>query len=128
MKKFKIASVFVVLGIMLSVACTKQGTNGPAASSNIKGVVTYLNGDGTTGTCINPLVHIAYGASSATSNYNETVVGGTDGSYSIQGLGTGDYYLTAEYTNAEGFHYTCAGVHVKLGNNTDAVTANMVVQ
>ena len=128
MKKFKIVSIFIVVGIMFSIACTKQGTNGPVGSSNIKGTITYKNSDGSTGTCINPLVHIAYNASSATTNYNETIVGGTDGSYSIQGLGTGDYYLDAEYTNAEGLHYTCPGVHVKLGNNTDAITADMVVQ
>ena len=128
MKKFKIVSILMVVGFMLSIGCTKQGTNGPVGSSSIKGTVTYVNSDNTTGTAINPLIHVAYNTSSATTNYNETIVGNADGSYSVTGLGVGDYFLSAEYTNAEGFHYTCGGAHVHLGNNTDAVTANFVVQ
>jgi hypothetical protein len=128
MKKFRILSVLLLAGILFSVACTKNGTNGPTSNSEIKGKITCKNGDGTTFTAVNPIIHVAYNTSTATTNYNQTCIGNPDGSYSIKGLGIGDYFVTAEYTDPHGLHFTTPGVKVHLGNDTDAITADMTLE
>ena len=130
MKKFKLSSIILLVAFMMSiVSCSKSNENGPAVNSEIKGSVSYKNSDGTTFSTVSPIIHVAYNATSATTNYDLTVVGKTDGTYSIKGLGIGDYFVTAEYTNAtSGLHYIAAGAKVHLGNTKDAVTADFVLQ
>jgi len=128
MKKYRILSIMLFAGLLFSFACTKEGANGPTSTSEIKGSVTYKTGDGVSHPTVNPIIHIAYNATAATTTYNDNEVGNADGTYSIKGLGIGDYYVTAEYTDTHGLHYTCAGAKVHLGNSTDAVTADFILQ
>ncbi len=129
MKKFKILSLLLGASLFFAVGCTKDNTNGPAVNSSISGSVTYQNSDGVSHPTINPVIEVAYNATSATTNYNLKVIGNSDGTYSVKGLGAGDYYVTAMYTDPiSGFMYTCAGSHVKLGNDKDGVTANFTLQ
>ncbi len=129
MKKFKILSLLLGASLFLAVGCTKDNTNGPAVNSAINGSVTYQNSDGTSHPTINPVIEVAFNATSATTSYNMKMIGNSDGTYSVKGLGAGDYYVNATYTDPmTGFVYTCAGAHVKLGNDADAVTANFTLQ
>ena len=125
MKKFRILSMLLGASLFFAVGCTKDNTNGPAVNSAINGSVTYQNSDGTSHPAINPQIGVAYNTSSATTSYNLKVIGNSDGTYSVKGLGAGDYFVNATYTDpTTGFVYTCGGAHVKLGNDADAATAN----
>ena len=129
MKKFRILSMLLGVSLFFAVGCTKDNTNGPAVNSAINGTVTYQNSDGTTYPAPNPVIEVAYNATSATTNFNLKVIGNSDGTYSVKGLGAGDYFVTATYTSpADGFVYTCGGAHVKLGNDANATTANFLLQ
>jgi hypothetical protein len=129
MKKFRILSLLLGASLFFAVGCTKDNTNGPAVNSSISGTVTYQNGDGTSYPTVNPVVEVAFNKTSATTSFDLKVIGNSDGTYAVKGLGAGDYFVTATYTDpVSGFMYTCAGSHIKLGNDKDGVTANFTLQ
>jgi hypothetical protein len=130
MKKFRILSVLFGVSMFFAAACsqTKDNQNGPAVSSEIKGAISYKNGDGTTVKTSSPIVHVAFNTSSATTNYNLNLIGNSDGSYSVKGLGIGDYYVNAEYTDAvSGLHYTGYGAIVHIKNVSESLSADLIL-
>jgi hypothetical protein len=131
MKKFRILSILLVASMFFAMACsqTKDDQNGPAVKSEIKGTVSFVNGDNSTHTTVNPIIHVAFNSTSATTTYNLNVIGNADGSYSIKGLGIGDYYVNADYTDAtSGLNYKGAGVIVHIKNVSEALSADMTLK
>lgn len=109
--------VFIFL-VVIASACKKEA--GIGGKKTIAGTVYYLNGaTNAMEIAANAKVMIAYGTSSASSNYDQTLLTGADGKYHMDGLKRGDYFITAEFTDVHGFTYTTAGYGVTVENKKD---------
>lgn len=126
MKSIKfITSILLLVSVVLVSSCKKDA--GPIGQKEINGTVTFKAGS-TTDNAANALVHIAYGTKDATTTYDQTVVADNVGKYTILGLAKGDYYITAEYTDTYGVHYTSPGFGVTIGDPKAALTVDIALQ
>ncbi len=121
MKTLKITAIFLTVFLLALTSCKKENDFGGAAK--IKGTVT-LNGVAVT----NAIVHIAFNASAATTAYDASTVTDESGNYTFNALYRGDYFVTADYTNATGTKFTSGGAHVTIGDKKGTVTADLKVQ
>ena len=118
--------VFFLLMFVFSACKKKAGIGG---KKTIDGIVTYKNGATSTFEKANAaMVHIAYGTKNATSNYNQTIVADDQGAYHFDGLNKGDYFITANYTDANGFKYSSSGYGLTVNNNKDRLTIEFKLQ
>jgi hypothetical protein len=117
MMKNTIGFAFIFLVLIVS-ACKKEA--GIGGKKTISGTVFYLNGaTGSMEIANGAIVMICYGTKSSASDYDQTVLSDADGKYHIDGLRKGDYFITAEFTDAHGFTYTTAGYGVTVENKKD---------
>ena len=117
-KNIALIAIVILLGL---TSCKKTNDFGGAAS--IKGNVTLK------GVSVNKaIVYLSLGATTASSNHDATTVTDDAGNYSFKGLLRGDYFVTAEYTNATGQTFTSGGGHVTIGDKKGTVTADLTVQ
>lgn len=112
-----ISYVFIFL-VLLAASCKKEA--GIGGKKTIAGTVYYLNAaTNAMEVAADAKVMIAYGTASASTDYDQTLLTGADGKYHIDGLKRGDYFITAEFTDAHGFTYTTAGYRVTVENKKD---------
>ena len=124
MKQIIIA--FMVLVLVLPACKKKAGIGG---QKTIYGTVTYKNGTTSAFEIANTaVVHIAYGTTSSTSNYDQTVVVDETGNYHFDGLRKGDYFISAEFTDEHGFTYTTAGYGVTVNNKKEKLAVDIQLQ
>lgn len=123
--KHLLTSVFFML--TLASACKKDA--GVVGKKVVKGVVTYANGfTGNNDVAAGALVHIAYGTTSAVGSYDQTVLTDAGGNYSIPGLRRGEYFITAEFTDAQGFHYTVPGYSVTINDKKSELSVDILLK
>ena len=127
MKILKKILLLICTGVLLISSCKKDA--GEIGKKELWGNVTYKNGGtGTETAAPNAIVHIAYGTTSATTEYNQTVLADSDGKYSIKGLQKGDYYITGEFIDEHGFKYTSGGYGVTIKNKKEALQVDIQLQ
>lgn len=122
MKK-NIYSIVVFLLLMIS-ACKKEA--GIGGDKTIVGTVYYF--DGATGNleiANGATVMICYGSTSASTDYDQVLVADANGKYHIDGLTRGDYFITAEFTDVNGFRYSTAGYGVTVKNKKEDLTLDL---
>lgn len=129
MKNIKILSVLLFGGLLFATSCQKPdpAVIAPTINKEIKGNITYQSGS-TTFKAAKARVFLTNGTKTASVNYDESAVADSAGNYSIKGLQLGDYYLTASYTDVNGFTYTTPGYGVTLANKDGALTVDMVLK
>jgi hypothetical protein len=117
-----IKTIFALLiAVVLFASCNKtKYTSGAAV---VSGKVTYV--DGVTGTNTPAYyadVHINYNSLTVKTPYDLTVQTDSAGAFSVK-LPTGDYYFSADFTDAHGFKYsTSKGSAVQVKNTKDDIT------
>ena len=115
--------VFILLVLFVSACKKEAGTGG---KKTISGTVYYLNGATNSLEIANGAkVMICYGTKSASTNYDQTILADADGKYHIDGLRKGDYFITAEFTDTNGFTYTTAGYGVTAENKKDDLSLDI---
>lgn len=110
--------------VLVGVSCKKEA--GIGGNKTISGKVLYLNGATNSMEIANgAAVMISYGTQSSSSVYDQTVLANTNGEYHFDGLRKGDYFVTAEFTDANGFRYTTAGYAVTAANKKETLTLDI---
>jgi hypothetical protein len=128
MKNLKLIGILLALSGVIFFGC-KKISDGPKGQKHIFGNATYLNGaTGSQEAAPGALVHIAYGTKTETTTYDQTVVANSSGEYNFDGLAKGDYFITGEYTDNHGFHYTSYGYGVTVGNEKKDLQVDVAMQ
>lgn len=114
--------------ITIISACEKK-TAGPGGQNTIIGTVYYKNG-ATQNTDVAPkaTVSVSYGTNEPNMSFDQTVLTNTDGTYKIEGLTPGKYFIKANYTDEHGFNYNSPGVGVTFNNKDRKAEANIVLE
>lgn len=116
--------VFLFLVSITVASCKKEA--GIGGKKTISGTVHYLNGaTNAMDVASGATVMITYGTKTASSNSDQTVVADADGKYHFDGLNKGDYFITAQYTDGNGFTYTTAGYGITAEKKKDALTVDI---
>ena len=114
---------FFLLVLLFSSCKKKPGTGG---QKTIYGSVSYKNGSTSTFEKANAaMVHISYGTKNSTSNYDQTIVADEEGSFHFDGLKKGDYFISADYTDQNGFNYSTGGYAITINNKKDKLAVNI---
>ncbi|HQQ93829.1 MAG TPA: carboxypeptidase-like regulatory domain-containing protein [Bacteroidia bacterium] len=121
MKTIKNIALIAFVSLLAFTACKKENDFGGKAS--IKGTVT-LNGTPVS----NAFVYLSLGATEPSTTRDASAVTDASGAYKFSGLLTGDYFVTAEYTNSTGQTFKSGGGKVKIGDKKGEVTADLTVQ
>jgi len=101
--------------LLLAGGCKKEP--GVLGKKVISGTVYFKNGaTGANEAAPSAAVKIAYGTKGPVSGFDQTLLTGPDGTYSIEGLTKGDYFITAEYYDSHGFKYTTGGYSITINN------------
>jgi hypothetical protein len=117
-KNIALIAIVILLGL---TSCKK--TNDFGGSATIKGNVT-LKGVSVS----KAVVYLTFNATAASSTHNATTITDESGNFTFGGLLRGDYFVTAEYTNASGQTFTSGGGHATIGDKKGTVTADLTVQ
>ena len=124
MKNIFVVFVFLVL---LFPACKKEA--GIGGKKTITGTVTYKNGATAVFEIANAAtVHIAYGTTTFSSAYDQSVVAGVDGTYHFDGLKKGDYFISGEFTDVHGFKYVTGGYSVTVKDEKEKLIVDIKLQ
>lgn len=124
--KFIIIICFFISFVCVYSCKKKAGTGG---KNSISGTVLYKNGvTGSDAAAASAKVSIAYGTSESTQSFNQTILTGNDGSYCIEGLNKGKYFITAEFTDKNGFVYSTHGYGIQLENKKKNLEVNIVLE
>ena len=126
--KFKIIIAFCSLILFAFIGCKKKEA-GPGGKNSINGTVTFKNGaNGNNDAASMAWVSIAYGTNEATSSFDQTILANIDGSFKIEGLQKGSYFIKAGYTDGNGFTYNNAGVGVTFENKKKNLEVNIILE
>lgn len=131
MKTIKIYAVLVMAVVISMASCKKDETivkeydvvhSTTDGQARIMGSVTYLN-------AVNglfdaaPWAVIKIASDTTTKAFNQYWLAGPDGKYNVKGLGVGNYFVTAEYTDAfTGAVFTSGGSILLIKNSVDDIT------
>lgn len=109
--------ILATVAMFMFSACSEEV--GLDDGVTISGIVKHAdtNTDGA-------FVYISYGASEATSSYDQVTISDANGNYKFEGLNAGDYYLDAVYTNSAGVEFNSPGYVVTVGGSNDQITVN----
>ena len=121
MKTIRNISLIALLLIFAIISCKKENDFGGKAK--IKGTVTLSNA-----TAANAIVRLAFNAKEPTTNFNASTVTDASGNYEFNSLLRGNYFVTAEYTNSLGTHFTSGGAKVTIGDKKGTVQADLVLE
>ena len=106
--------------MFFAASCKKEA--GTGGKKIIKGTITYAGG-----AAAGAIVTIAYDVTDATTQVNDQVTAGADGTYTITNLQKGDYFIDATYTDSYGFAYNSPGTLVTIGKKKGDVTVDLTV-
>ncbi|CAN5128706.1 hypothetical protein BH09BAC5_BH09BAC5_22620 [soil metagenome] len=110
--------------MLFAMACKKDA--GTGGKKTISGTVHYLNGaTGEMEIASGATVMISYGTKTYNSNYDQMLLTDSNGNYHLEGIRKGDYFFSAEFTDAQGFSYTTAGYGVTVQNKKDVLTLDI---
>jgi hypothetical protein len=110
--------------VLITASCKKEA--GPGGKKTITGTVRFLNGtSGSMEVANGATVMICYGTTSQCSTYDQEVVADASGVYHFDGLNKGEYFISAKYTDANGFIYTTAGYSVSAENKKETLTLDI---
>lgn len=113
------------LGCILVISgCKKE--EGLVGKKVVSGVIYYQNGaSGTEEPAASAIVYIWYGETTATGSYDQTTTTNSNGEYTIKGLQKGNYFITAEYSDGNGFSYSTPGYVVDINNKKSALNLDI---
>lgn len=125
----KIFSTIMLTVLIFITACSKSDNSSTNGAAQISGKITYMNGaTGTETPAPFASVYICFGTLTAKANPDEIVKTDSAGNYTVK-LTTGNYYFSADFTDANGFYYKSHnGVSAAINNTTDKPVINMLVQ
>ncbi len=119
----KILSLLFVC-ILLVAGCKKEA--GLEGKKIVSGVVYYQNGvSGTQDPAASAIVFISYGETTSTGSYDQTTTTNSSGEYAVKGLQKGDYFITSEFTDAQGFKYSTPGYAVTINNKKSSLNLDI---
>ena len=119
--------IILLTGIFFTMGCKKEA--GIIGKKVVKGTVYFKNGvTGTNDPAASAVVYVTYGATVASSCYNQTTTTDAGGEYIIKGLQKGDYFITADYTDSHGFKYTTPGYAVTIQNKKNELQLDIVLE
>ncbi|MDO9000388.1 MAG: carboxypeptidase-like regulatory domain-containing protein [Bacteroidota bacterium] len=125
--KIIIAFSFLIFFILIG-GCKKKAA-GVGGKNSISGTINFKNGtSGNNEAAPLAWVSIAYGTNEATSSFDQTILTDASGSYKIEGLNKGDYFIKAGYTDVNGFSYTNSGVGLTFENKKKNLEVNIVLE
>jgi hypothetical protein len=123
-------SIKIILGILMIavfLSCKKEA--GPGGKNAINGTVHFMNGvSGTEDPAPMAKLFIAYGTDQVTTNFDQTILANSDGTFNIEGLKKGKYFIRAEYTDTHGFVYSAPGYGIEFTHRKRGVDINMVLE
>ena len=118
--------IFILASVFILAACKKEA--GPGGKKTIKGTVYYKNGStGSNSPAAAASVFISYGTKEISSP-DQTILSNSDGSYKIEALRKGDYFITASFTDANGFKYAVPGYAISVQNKKGEVELDMILE
>lgn len=113
--------------VIVLFSCKKEA--GPGGKNTISGTVKFTNGvSGTEDPAPMAKIFIAYGTDQSTSAFDQTILANSDGTYKIEGLRKGKYFIKAEYTDQHGFHYTGAGYGIEFNKRKSTASLDLVLE
>jgi hypothetical protein len=119
--------VFCTLILISFASCKKEA--GPGGKNVINGTVHFRNGvSGNEDPAPMAKIFIAYGTDQVTTNFDQTILSNADGSFNIEGLRKGKYFIRSEYTDAHGFVYSAPGYGIEFSQRKRGVDINMVLE
>lgn len=108
-------------------SCKKDA--GPGGKNSISGVIQFKNGaSGNNDPASMAVVSIAYGTKEATTSFNQTIIANSDGSFKIEGLAKGDYFITAKYSDEHGFDYSTQGAAISIKSKKSNSEINLLLE
>ena len=120
----------LVLSVLLAIAffsCRKEA--GPGGKNTISGTVRFMNGlTGSEDAAPMAKIYIAYGTDQNTSTFDQTILAGNDGTYRIEGLKKGKYFIKAEFTDEHGFLYTGSGYGIEFNHRKKTANADLLTE
>jgi len=108
---------FVIVAMFMITGCSTEA--GIDDGTSVKGVVKY-----TDGIAAGAIVSIAYGASEATSDFDQVTVADDGGNYHFDGLNAGDYYIDAVLSNPNDIEFNSPGVLITVGGSKDDIVVD----
>lgn len=109
--------MLAIVAMFMFASCSEEV--GIDKGTTIKGMVEYVDG-----AAAGAHIYIAYGATEATTEFDQVVVADENGNYHIDGLNEGDYYIDAVYTDNLGVEFNSAGYHVFVGGSKEDITVD----
>ncbi|MEW6469915.1 MAG: carboxypeptidase-like regulatory domain-containing protein [Bacteroidota bacterium] len=118
----------IILAVFFALcSCKKEA--GILGKKKLSGTVYYKNGvSAAYEPAPSAVVKIAYGASAATSSFDQTLLSNADGSYKIEGLKRGDYYVWSEFTDTYGFVYSTPGYLVDINSKKGDLNLDIMLE
>jgi hypothetical protein len=117
--KIKILMVVIVASFML-LSCAKEASVG--GKKEIKGIISY-----TEGAAAGAEVFITYGATEASSNYDDVTVADASGNYKFDGLTVGEYYIDAVFVNELGIEFNTPGYLVVIEDKKGSLDVDITL-
>jgi hypothetical protein len=120
----------IVVGLsvfLLFFSCKKEA--GPGGKNTISGTVRFVNGvSGGSDIAPEAKIFIAYGTDQSTGAFDQTVLAKSDGTFKIEGLKKGKYFIKAEYTDEHGFRYTAPGYGIEFNHRKKTANADLLLE
>jgi hypothetical protein len=127
--KLKVIIGLSFLLLLSIIGGCKKKVAGAGGKNSITGSVLFKNGvSGINDPATKARVSIAYGTKEVTSAFDQTILTDADGSYKFEGLNNGDYFIKAEYTDANGFNYNDPGISISFENKKKNLEVNIILE
>lgn len=116
-----------MLFAVFMAGCKKHA--GPGGKNTIRGTVVYKNGvTGTNDVAPMATVYIAYATKEPVSDFDQSILTESDGTFKFTGLNKGNYFVKAEYTDVHGFKYVTNGYAITIENKKKEIEVNITLQ
>ncbi|MFO0357570.1 MAG: carboxypeptidase-like regulatory domain-containing protein [Sphingobacteriaceae bacterium] len=128
MKAFTILLKLLIISLLvLFGSCKKEA--GPGGKNSISGKVSYKNGvTGGNSTAANATIYIYYGTKTAGTEFNQAIVTDGNGNYKFNSLQKGEYFIKADYRDANGFYYSTTGYAIELNNKKSNLEIDITLE
>lgn len=124
--------VIIGLSFLLFLAIIggcKKKIAGAGGKNSISGTVFFKNGlSGINEAAAKARVSISYGTKEVTSAFDQTILTDAGGGFKFEGLNKGDYFIKAEYTDANGFSYNNPGASIRFENKKKNLEVTFVLE